>query len=93
MGDHEGRFNASEFADLSAIVERCGFFDWQDEYTEMVTDHPTYVLTVSRGEESKTVVQYATDEPADFWTLAALVDGVSMQVVWADSKREGPDFM
>jgi hypothetical protein len=93
MGTYEGRFNASEFAHLAALVERCGFFDWHDEYTEMVTDLPTYTLTVSRAQQSKTVLQYATDEPADFWMLAALVDGVSMQVVWEDSKREGPDFM
>jgi hypothetical protein len=91
MGHHDGRFDPSQLVRLLALIERYGFFSWADEYTRFVTDLPTYELTVTRGGQAKRVIQYATDAPPHFWTIAALIDGVASHVLWDDSRLEGPD--
>jgi Domain of unknown function (DUF6438) len=82
IGDHAGQFDVSDFERLAALVERVGFFSWQDEYTQPVTDLPTYVLAVTTTERSKSVVQYATDDPPNFWVLASLVDHIAGHATW-----------
>jgi len=82
IGDHAGQFQVSDFERLAALVERVGFFTWHDEYTQPVTDLPTYFLTVTTTETSKSVVQYATDDPPDFWVLASLIDHVAGYATW-----------
>ena len=47
-----------------------------------MTDHPGYELEVVRSRVKKTVSQYATDEPPDFWVIAALVDGIAGRLEW-----------
>ena len=65
------------------FVERAGFFGWDAEHRANVTDLPDYVLTVVRGTETKTVLQNGVDEPADFWVIASLVDGLACDIEWS----------
>jgi hypothetical protein len=82
LGSHQGEVFEGEFENLAALIERCGFFDWADRYAEDVTDNPEYVLEVARQGKAKRVVQYATDEPQDFWTIATVIDGVASLIEW-----------
>lgn len=47
-----------------------------------MTDNPTYELEVQRGRDRRKVVQYASDEPPDFWVIAALVDSIASRIEW-----------
>ncbi len=81
-GQYRGAANANEVARLFAFVERAGFFDWDDEYVSNVTDTPDYILTVESDRGTKSVRQNASEEPPDFWVIAALVDGLAERIDW-----------
>lgn len=50
---------------LVAGFEAAGYFEWNDEYTEMrVTDQPYITTSVTRGGETKQIVRYAGDANA-----------------------------
>jgi hypothetical protein len=84
VGDYRGKVDLYDFEQLRRFIARCGFFDWNAEYANLgITDQPNYVVTVRRGTETKTVSQYGTDEPPDFWVVAALVDAIAETVRWA----------
>lgn len=82
IGDYRGEVDEYAFRPLAGFIERCGFFDWRDEYSIEVTDNPTYELEVTRNRTKKTVSQYGTDEPLDFWVIAALIDGIAGRMAW-----------
>jgi hypothetical protein len=82
IGDYRGELDEADFERLALFIEQCGFFDWDDEYAAPVTDNPSHDLRVARGSEVKHVHQYGTDEPADFWTVATLIDGLALHVEW-----------
>ena len=65
-----GEFEGRDFRRLADFSDGVSFFDWEDEYLVPVTDNPEYELDVVRGTQRKTVVQFATDEPPDFWVVA-----------------------
>ena len=72
----------NDVARLLAFVERAGFFGWADEYASGVTDTPDYILTVERDGGTKSVRQNASEEPPDFWVIAALVDRLAEGIDW-----------
>jgi hypothetical protein len=74
--------DVNDFERLARFVDRAGFFGWQAEHLANVTDLPDYFLTVTRGAESKTVRQNGVDEPADFWVIATLIDGLACAIEW-----------
>jgi hypothetical protein len=84
MGLFGGTFDPDEFELLTRFIERSSFFDWSDEYRPayQISDGPGYDLEVTRGHLTKRVHQYGSDEPADFWVIAALVDGLATKVAW-----------
>lgn len=88
-GPNHGQFNPGDFDKLAGFAIRAGFFEWNDEYRENVTDLPEYRLTVVAGEDTKTVVQYGTDEPPDFWVIAEVVDGIASDVDWMPGAAAG----
>jgi hypothetical protein len=89
IGDYRGEVEGGDFERLAAFIERCGFFNWDASYSApiQITDQPSYVLTVRRGGDTKSVSQYATDEPPDFWAIAAIVDAVANDVSWIPLAR------
>jgi hypothetical protein len=89
IGDYRGKVSLFDFHGLAGFIARCGFFDWNADYSPSIeiTDLPTYALQVWRGRETKTVSQYGTDEPPDFWVLAALVDAVAEKMDWTSVTR------
>ncbi len=82
IGRYRGEAEVNEVARLLAFVERAGFFGWDDEYVSNVTDTPDYILTVESNRGTKSVRQNASEEPPDFWVIAALVDGLAERIDW-----------
>jgi hypothetical protein len=90
LGRHEGQINLNDFGRLARFVERAGFFDWDPEYAnDNIADLPNYYLTVERDGDTKTVRQYAVDEPPDFWVIATLVDCLAGDIEWTAIEDQG----
>jgi hypothetical protein len=85
IGVQQGTLPPAEVNRLLALFQRFGFFDWADTYDSGLTDVQELKLTVTRGAHTKMVRQRGVDEPADFWLLTTLVDGVAARVDWSDS--------
>jgi (2Fe-2S) ferredoxin len=50
---------------LVAGFEGAGYFEWDDEYTEMfITDLPTVITSITRDGETKQITRYAGDDSA-----------------------------
>jgi hypothetical protein len=88
LGDYRGEVFEEDFVKLAGFIEQSGFFEWADRYEVEVTDNPEYELEVERGDERRKVVQYATDEPRDFWTIATLIDGLCFGIEWVPQVNE-----
>lgn len=58
-GEQRARIPRSEVQALLRRFEEIGFNDLRDEYRARVTDLPTYTITLERGGQRKTVVDYA----------------------------------
>lgn len=82
IGRFHGQFDSNDFQDLARFIERAGFFGWDEEYRGGASDSPDYELTVVAGDQTKHVLQNGTPEPADFWVIAALVDGLAAGIDW-----------
>lgn len=91
IGDYRGQISEDDFANLADFIDRCGFHTWSDRYEIEVTDNPEDEIEVIRDGESKKVVQYATDEPRDFWTIATLIDGICFGVEWTPDRAGAPE--
>lgn len=88
IGRYRGEVDEWTFDRLAAEIERMGFFEWADRYEEAVTDHSTFELEVVRDGTTKRVIQYATDQPLGFSTIAMLIDGVAASIDWSPSQAE-----
>ena len=81
-GRYHGQVDVNDVDRLARFIDRAGFFGWDPEYLANVTDLPDYFIIVAAGDQTKTVRQNGVDEPADFWVIAALVDGLAEAVDW-----------
>jgi hypothetical protein len=64
-GEQKTTIEPEVVAQLVAGFEAAGYFDWEDEYTEMtVTDLPTITTSVTREGETKRITRYAGDRNA-----------------------------
>lgn len=91
LGQYRGETDVNEVARLLSFVERAGFLGWGDEYVSGNTDAPDYILTVESDRGTKSVRQNASEEPPDFWVIAALIDGLAERIDWqADETPPSP---
>jgi len=82
--------DADEFDRLAAFIERSGFFQWKEHYEWVAGfDGATDVIEVWRAGTVKTVSQHETDEPADFWVIAQLVEGLAAKVALVPPQAAG----
>ena len=58
-GRQEYRVPAADVAALVAKFKAANFFSLKDQYRANVTDLPTYVISLTLGERTKTVTDYA----------------------------------
>jgi hypothetical protein len=94
-GEQTGEIDPATVEQLVAGFEAAGYFDWEDEYTDMqVTDMPTFITSVTRDGETKQITHYGGDENAplllsylenwiDFAANTAQWTGVSEQLVYS----------
>jgi hypothetical protein len=82
LGRHEAQVDQADVARLAKLLDRSRFASWRDEYVEPITDLPRYELIVEHAGGEKRVVQYASEEPPDFWVIATVIDGIVARVDW-----------
>ncbi len=75
-GEHSWKIDPSAVRALAREMEAAGFFDLQDTYTSMMTDHPTIYTTLKIGSRSKKVKDYITGPPK-LKDIEARIDEVS----------------
>lgn len=64
-GEQTTQIEPAVVEELVANFEAAGYFDWQDEYTEMhISDLPTVTTSVTRDGVTKQIVRYAGDDSA-----------------------------
>lgn len=88
-GPQTGRISAASFAKLVKKIGEIDFFALQDRYDgknpdgtgSTVTDLPTRKTTVTRGEETKTVINYFRGPPG-LTELELLIDEVANSGKW-----------
>ena len=64
-GEQTGSIDPAAVDQLVAGFEAAGYFDWNDEYTDMhITDQSTITTSVTRDGETKQIVHYLGDSSA-----------------------------
>jgi hypothetical protein len=93
-GQRSAKISRQQFQQLAAKIEQIGFFTLQDEYltkknsdgsVTAVTDLPTCITTVKKGNESKTVKNYFGG-PASLKELEELIDKIANSATWIKGK-------
>ncbi len=64
-GEQTANIDPATVDQLVAGFEAAGYFDWNDDYTDMhISDLPTITTSVTRDGETKQIVRYAGDDSA-----------------------------
>ena len=80
-GVRRSRISEKDFRKLMKKVEEIGFFEFKDRYDGRVTDLPTRITTVTKGDVSKTVRNYYGG-PESLSDLERLIDEVTNSAQW-----------
>jgi hypothetical protein len=80
-GTETTTIDRAKLEELVMEVQKADFFGLLDEYSAIVTDHPTYTLSVRLGGKSKTVSNYATG-PHRLYLLQDRIDQIVNSAQW-----------
>lgn len=84
-GTHTTTIEPEVVQQLIEGFEAAGYFDWEDEYTEMnVTDLPTIITSVTRNGETKRITRYTGDSnaPIELPYLESWIDIAAYTSQW-----------
>jgi hypothetical protein len=84
-GEYAGQVSFFDFAHICNAMEHFNFIEMKDEYSRLVTDHPsTTIILFGEGTNViKTVYEYAGVGPIQLWALQKSIDGVIANIRWA----------
>ncbi len=88
-----GVVDRDEFRALARYARRCGFFSWNDAYTELVEGPPEFLIELVAEGVTKQVIQYGVVDPPGFGRLAARIDVVADSIRWAPSRTRIQPFL
>jgi uncharacterized protein DUF6438 len=94
-GEQTANIGAEAFDELMQVIENAGYFDWDDEYTDLtVTDASTVTTTVTRDGETKTIRHYLGDgsAPLGLSFLENWIDMAAGTQQWTGAKPYIPGF-
>jgi hypothetical protein len=84
-GHHDGFIPASRVDELFDAFRRAEFLSLRDHYSSLVTDSPTYVITLSYFGVSKTVTDYVGKRagmPGAVTVLEDMIDEMAGTAAW-----------
>jgi len=87
---YHGSITTGYFDRLIDFVEAVGFWEFDNVYNnwEMVTDLPSYQVTVSLTSKTKQVVSYGESGPPALWAIAGLIDCAFHQAMKAKNLED-----
>jgi hypothetical protein len=62
-GEHTWKIDPAAVRALAAEMEQAGFFQMEDKYTALITDHPTTYTSLTIGGRSKKIMDYIAGPP------------------------------
>lgn len=75
-GSHAWKIDPAAVRALAREMEKAGYFELKDEYTAMVTDHPTTYTSLTMGPRTKKIKNYVAG-PQTLKDLEQRIDAVS----------------
>jgi Domain of unknown function (DUF6438) len=75
-----------DFQELARLADLIGFESFEAHYARPVTDNPTAIVTVARGEKRKTVSNYAESGPLALAGFEQAIDIVAARAEWSEVK-------
>ncbi len=84
LGTHCLDIGSGLFAMLADLIEKVGFFQWQESYANLPEDVSTTRLTVCRGGDEKTLWQHGVNDPRGFQLAATAIDGALCWPLWSN---------
>jgi len=87
LGNWKGKIDEEGFRRLGRLSARLGFFNLKNSYYMPITDHPSTIITITRGTQVKRVSCYV-EEPDEFWILSLAIDSLIKQseISWVKVK-------
>jgi Domain of unknown function (DUF6438) len=91
VGDFIGHFAKDRLVVLADLVERSGFFTWDEAYRSSVTDQATIEIEVTIGWLAKRLVSvYGRSGPRGFDEATLAIDEVANAVSWSPASSSSP---
>lgn len=81
-GQFTGKVDEHEFNHLAQFIADCDYFDMEDTYEALVTDHPDVYTTVVRKGQRKVIRNYANAGPTKLWAIEQLIDKLLLGAEW-----------
>jgi hypothetical protein len=75
VGNWKGTVNKQDLARIQRLSDKLGFFSLKASYRLPVTDLPTTIVTIRKGNQVKRVSCYG-EEPDAFWVLSLAIDDI-----------------
>lgn len=88
IGDWKGTVNVENLARIQRLSDKLGYFNLKDKYARQVTDLPTTIIWIRKGNQVKRVSCYG-EQPDAFWTLSLAIDKViqDSEPTWTAVKK------
>jgi hypothetical protein len=84
----DGEVSDSDFARLALFLEAGGYFELAPEYSRNITDAGLMTTRVAKGDQTTSVVSYATEGPNLLWAMRRAIEGVAAEVKWGHSTEQ-----
>ncbi len=94
-GEQTINIGAEAFDELMQVIEDVGYFEWDDEYTDMtVTDQSYIMISVTRDGETKSINHYLGDAtaPLALGYLENWIDLAAGTQQWTGARLYNPSF-
>ncbi|WP_422927931.1 DUF6438 domain-containing protein [Singulisphaera sp. PoT] len=82
VGHYKGIFGEANFDRLSKLIVAQRFFDLKPRYHRGVTDLPSVIVTVKRGDKVTEVNDNGHAGPLELWGIEMAITGVLAEVAW-----------
>jgi hypothetical protein len=81
-GRYTGKIARGDFDALARLVAEKKFFELKDRYSAPITDQPTLITTMKRGDKSKRVSNYGEAGPKELRELEKAIVAAMEKIAW-----------
>ena len=81
-GQYQGTIYRYTFDQLAGLLDLLDFYELEDSYSRLMTDHATVITSIVRDGERKTVSNYANYGPIALWRIEMAIDAVVFGIKW-----------